>query len=413
MQDPHYTTKISHTMRNIIMKQTAVVLLNRRSMTHMPLLSGRGHTRSLQMSRVVVYVLLIFVTALVLTSCSATADNEKKTTAEIEKPAAPEFFLAEKGRLSSSVEIPGELVAFQHVDLYAKVSSFVKKLNADVGSEVKEGQVLAIMEAPEINAQLSGAASRLQALEATYTASKAHYDRLLETSKTPGTISPNDLDIALAKQKSDYAQLQAAKAAEREITDNRNYLTIRAPFSGIITARNVSAGAYVGPSGKGSELPMFTLQEQKKLRLAVAVPEIYSPYLEAKKEIAFSIKSLPGEKFTASIQRLAGALDNRIRSQRIEMDVNNSNKKLLPGMIAAVSIPLPAKDSSIIIPKTALVTSTEGLYVIQSVNGKARWIEVQKGREQGDKVEVFGEIKPGDTLVKRANEEIRNDSPIR
>lgn len=400
-------------MRNIIMKQTAVVLLNRRSMTHMPLLSGRGHTRSLQMSRVVVYVLLIFVTALVLTSCSATADNETKTTAEIEKPAAPEFFLAEKGRLSSSVEIPGELVAFQHVDLYAKVSSFVKKLNADVGSEVKEGQVLAIMEAPEINAQLSGAASRLQALEATYTASKAHYDRLLETSKTPGTISPNDLDIALAKQKSDYAQLQAAKAAEREITDNRNYLTIRAPFSGIITARNVSAGAYVGPSGKGSELPMFTLQEQKKLRLAVAVPEIYSPYLEAKKEIAFSIKSLPGEKFTASIQRLAGALDNRIRSQRIEMDVNNSNKKLLPGMIAAVSIPLPAKDSSIIIPKTALVTSTEGLYVIQSVNGKARWIEVQKGREQGDKVEVFGEIKPGDTLVKRANEEIRNDSPIR
>lgn len=400
-------------MRNIIMKQTAVVLLNRRSMTHMPLLSDRDHTRPLQMSRVAVYMLLIFVTALVLTSCSATADNEKKTTAEIEKPAAPEFFLAEKGRLSSSVEIPGELVAFQHVDLYAKVSSFVKKLNADVGSEVKEGQVLAIMEAPEINAQLSGAASRLQALEATYTASKAHYDRLLETSKTPGTISPNDLDIALAKQKSDYAQLQAAKAAEREITDNRNYLTIRAPFSGIITARNVSAGAYVGPSGKGSELPMFTLQEQKKLRLAVAVPEIYSPYLEAKKEIAFSIKSLPGEKFTASIQRLAGALDNRIRSQRIEMDVNNSNKKLLPGMIAAVSIPLPAKDSSIIIPKTALVTSTEGLYVIQSVNGKARWIEVQKGREQADKVEVFGEIKPGDTLVKRANEEIRNDSPIR
>ncbi len=80
---------------------------------------------------------------------------------------APEFFTAEKGKISSSVEIPGELIAFQHVDLYAKVSSFVKKLTADVGSEVREGEVLAIMEAPEINAQLSGAASRLQALEAT------------------------------------------------------------------------------------------------------------------------------------------------------------------------------------------------------------------------------------------------------
>ncbi|MBX3256595.1 MAG: efflux RND transporter periplasmic adaptor subunit [Chitinophagaceae bacterium] len=356
---------------------------------------------------------LVLFAGILLLSCNGPQEEEKKTSPATGAPAAPEYFIAEKGKLSTSVEIPGELIAFQQVDIYAKVSSFVKKLNVDVGSEVKEGQVLATMEAPEINAQLSGAASRLQALEATYTASKAHYDRLLETSKTPGTIPPNDIDIAFAKQKADYAQLQAAKAAEREITDNKNYLVIRAPFSGIITARNVSAGAYVGPSGKGSEQPMFTLQEQKKLRLAVAVPETYTQYLQAKKEISFTIQSLPGEKFSAGIQRMAGALDNRIRSQRIEMDINNTNKKLLPGMIASVSIPLPARDSSVIVPKTAIVTSTEGLFVIQAINGTAKWVEIQKGREQGDQVEIFGNINAGDTLVKRANEEIRNNSVIR
>lgn len=402
-------------MRNIFMKQAAVMLLSNRCLpvrqAGVALLYSRNATR--RFPRLVAYFLLLVTASAGFISCGAAAEKEKKATAPVQPDAAPEYFLAEKGKLSSAVEIPGELIAFQQVDLYAKVSSFVKKLHVDVGSEVKEGQVLATMDAPEINSQLSGAASKLQALEATYTASKAHYDRLLETSKTPGTISPNDLDIALAKQKSDYAQLEAAKAAEREITDNKNYLTIRAPFSGIITVRNVSAGAYVGPSGKGSELPIFTLQEQKKLRLTVAVPEMYSPYLEAKKDISFTVKSLPGEKFTASIERLAGALDSRIRSQRVEMDVNNSNKKLLPGMIASVSFPLPAKDSSFVVPKTAVVSSTEGIFVIQSVNGKAKWIEVKRGREQGDKVEIFGDIQPGDTLIKNANEEMRNNAEIR
>ncbi|MGN6435127.1 MAG: efflux RND transporter periplasmic adaptor subunit [Agriterribacter sp.] len=396
-------------MRNIIMKQAAVRLINIRGVA---LLYSGNATHRFRLRRLTVYFFLLVSVSAGFISCGAAAEKEKKA-ATVQPPAAPEYFLAEKGKLSSAVEIPGELIAFQQVDLYAKVSSFVKKLHVDVGSEVKEGQVLATMEAPEINAQLSGAASRLQALEATYTASKAYYQRLLETSKTPGTISPNDLDIALAKQKSDYAQWEAAKAAEREITDNKNYLTIRAPFSGVITARNISAGAYVGPSGKGSELPLFTLQEQKKLRLAVAVPEMYSPYLESKKEISFTIRSLPGEKFTASIERLAGALDNRIRSQRVEMDVNNNNRKLLPGMIASVSFPLPAKDSSFVVPKTAVVSSTEGIFVIQSVNGKAKWIEVKKGREQGNQVEIFGDIQPGDTLVKNANEEMRNGAAIR
>lgn len=202
----------------------------------------------------------------------------------------------------------------------------------------------------------------------------------METSKTPGTISPNDLDLALARQKSDYAQLQAAKAAYHEVTANKDYLEIRAPFNGIITARNVNPGAYVGPSGKGSELPMFTLQEQKKLRLVIAVPEAYSSYLHDNSEVKFSVKAFPGQVFSAKVNRLAGALDTKLRSQRIEMDVLNPDKKLLPGMIADVNLPLNNKDSSLTAPKSAVLNATTGTFVIRVNGNKAEWVPVQKGQ---------------------------------
>src|SRR4051812_39743353 len=188
----------------------------------------------------------------------------KSESATVEQPAA-EVFAVEKGRLSSSLQIPGELIAYQQVDLYAKENSFVKKLFVDVGSEVKAGQLLVQMDAPELGSQLAGSVSNIKSREAIYLASKANYDRLFETSKTPGTISPNDLEQAAARKNSDLAQLESAKAAYRQIAQTQNYLQIKAPFNGVITARNVDAGAYVGPSGKGSELPLFTLQEQKKL----------------------------------------------------------------------------------------------------------------------------------------------------
>src|SRR5688572_32177751 len=131
--------------------------------------------------------------------------------------ATTEVVTLQKGMLSSSLQIPGELIAFQQVDLYAKENSFVRKLYVDVGSEVKAGQLLATMEAPELNSLEAAAQSRLKSQEALYIASKSNYDRLLETSKTPGTISQNDLDQALAKKNSDFAQWDAAKAQYREV----------------------------------------------------------------------------------------------------------------------------------------------------------------------------------------------------
>ena len=359
-----------------------------------------------------IIVLSGLLTAAILGGCH-TSESKAEETKAAPPETFTEAFALQKGKLSSSLQIPGELIAYQQVDLYAQVNSFVTKLYVDVGSEVQAGQLLVTMEAPEINSQLSGAESRLKSQEAVYLASKANYDRLYETSQTPGTVSKNDLDQALARKNSDYAQLEAAKAAYKEITDNRNYLEIRAPFSGVISARNVNVGAYVGPSGKGSELPIFTLQEQKKLRLVVAIPEAYTSYLTNKDAVNFKVKALPSEHFSAKVKRMAGALDSRLRSERIEMDVFNDNKKLLPGMVAEVEVPLPASDSTFVVPKSAVVNSTEKVFVIKVVNNKAEWVDVQKGRDADDKVEIYGKLTPGDHLVKVASDELRNGTAIK
>ncbi|MCF0056176.1 efflux RND transporter periplasmic adaptor subunit [Dyadobacter sp. CY356] len=348
--------------------------------------------------------------------CSSNAEEKEKTEKDEKAAAGPSAivtFPLEKEDLSTAFHTPGELISFRNVDLYARETSFVKKIYADVGSEVKEGQLLVSMEAPELNSRLAGAESRVKAQEAAYIASKANYSRLVETSKTPGTISQNDLDQALARMDADYAQLQSAKASQKEVGASKNYLEIRAPFSGIITAKNISPGAYVGPAGKGSEFPLFTLQEQKKMRLVVSIPEAYVGYVTNETEISFSVKAYPNQKFKAKVKRLAGALDSRLRSERIEMDVFNDDKKLFPGMVAEVEIPLSSDVPSFVIPKTALVNSMERVFVVKVVDNKALWVDVKKGRELDSTIEIFSSnLQVKDQLVKKASEEVRNGSTL-
>jgi membrane fusion protein (multidrug efflux system) len=358
--------------------------------------------------------ILIALWVLTLISSCNSEENGQKKKSETQSAADPAtaVFPLKKGRLSSSLQIPGELTPYQQVDLYAKVNSFVKKLYVDVGSEVKEGELLATMDAPELGSQFESAESAVKSREAIYLASKANYDRLIETSKTPGTISPNDLEQAVARKNSDYAQFQAAQSAQKEITQTQNYLQIRAPFNGVITARNVNPGAYVGPSGKGSELPLFNLQEQKRLRLVLSVPEAYTAYLQQKNEVSFTVKSLPGQPFKAIISRLSGTIDSRLRSQRIEMDVFNNDKKLLPGMVAEVNLPLPASDSTFVVPKSAVVNSTESVYIIRLVNNQTQRVDVKTGRDANDLIEIYGHLNEGDLLLVTPSDEIKNGTVL-
>ncbi|PSL49124.1 RND family efflux transporter MFP subunit [Chitinophaga niastensis] len=313
----------------------------------------------------------------------------------------------QKGQLDASLKLPGEIKPFQFADLYAKVNSYVKNVSVDLGSQVAAGQVLATLEAPEMNTQLLEAQSRLHTKEAMFRASRATYERLLKTSKVPGTISPNDLDMAFEKMSADSAELLSSRSSYHEVQQMLTYLTIRAPFSGVISQRNVHPGTYVGPAGKGSDKPLFRLEEQQKLRLSVAVPEIYTDDAHHAGDVRFTVKSLPGDTFTAHVNRIAGSLDVKLRSEILEMDITNKERRLLPGMYAEVQMPLPGKKEMYVVPKSAIVSNSEKVFVIKSVNNKAVWVPVRRGNESNGLVEIFGNLSDNDQLVQNGSDEIK------
>ena len=363
------------------------------------------------------YALAVLVISAAFISSCGPDKKEKDAQAQtikqedaIDSPAV-ELATVNKGKLQANISVPGELLPYQQVDLYAKVNSYVKKLWVDIGSQVHQGQLLVTLEAPEINSQVAQAESHVKQMEAIYYASKATYDRLYNTSKIPGTVSQNDLEQADAKKNSDLANVEAAKSSYNEMAANLNYLEIRAPFDGVISARNVNTGAYVGPGGKGTD-PLLVLQDQYRMRLVVSVPENYTGGLSDKNKVSFTVQALPNSKFTAQIKRLAGALDEKLRSERLEMDVYNTDHKLLPHMYADVNVPLPSHDSTLFVPKTAVVTSTEKVFVIKIVNHRAQWVEVKKGVQTGDVMEIYGNLKKGDHVVKKASDEIRDGSAV-
>jgi len=141
---------------------------------------------------------------------------------------------------------------------------------------------------------------------------------------------------------------------------------------------------------------------------------MYTPYLNNGDEISFTVRSIANETFKAKIQRMSGALDTRLRSERVEMDVINNNKKLLPGMVAEVILALNSHDSTFVVPKTAVVTTSERAYVITVKNNVTHGVSIKKGRESGDNIEIFSDsLSLNDKLVKAANEEIRNGTAVK
>jgi RND family efflux transporter MFP subunit len=335
-----------------------------------------------------------------------TSDQKTSDTATVST------FSLNKGQLSTNMMLPGELRPFQSVDLYAKVNGFVKEMYVDIGSVVHKDQLLVTLEAPELDEALNASSSDLHTREAHYKVSKSNYDRLYRTSKIPGTISPNDLDMANGTMSADSASLMAARSRYQEAAAMKNYLQIRAPFDGVISARNLYAGAYAGPAGQGSAKPLLVLEEQAKLRLVIDAPEAATAYFRQKDTVHFSVKTLPGEYFTAFISRLAGSMNTQLRTEQLEMDVLNKDKRLLPGMYARVSLVLTNDKKVFIAPKTAVTGNSQQIFVIRITKGHAEWIPVQKGRETADQVEIFGDLRDGDQLVTVATDELKNGSPV-
>lgn len=352
--------------------------------------------------------LLITVIGL-FAACSGNNKPVDLTNADV-KQSKYQFGNVSEKALSSSARLPGQLIPFNEVNLFPKVNGFVKQLLVDRGSIVKKGQLLMILEAPEMESELQAANSKYLQAQENAGASKEKYERLKEAAKEPGSVSPLDLDNANDKMKADQAMSQSEYSNVQSVKTMLGYLRIYAPFDGMIVQRNVSPGALVAP-GKETDQPMLIIQDINKMRLTVYIPEDYVDKVDLNQPVSFTFNAMPGQVQTAQISRSANALGS-MRQEAVEIDVANKNGSLKPGMYAEVNIPMLSGAKSLLVPNNAIVRSTEREYVVAIRAGKACLINIKEGLVNNDSTEVFGDLKPNDKVVLRASDEIKQGDDL-
>jgi len=326
--------------------------------------------------------------------------------------------------VSRTIELPGEFLPFLSVSLHAKVAGYVERVRVDRGSKVKKGELLVELSAPEMTAQIAEDESKLQASAAEEAQAAAHlaaaqstYERMKEAAVTPGAVAGNELILAEKQVESERALLhsrqQASKAAEaaiQSLKDLQSYLKITAPFAGLVTDRLVHPGALVGP---GNDVALLTIQQVSHLRLVVAVPEEDVSGIENGARVTFRVPAWPERDYSGTIARISGALDQKTRTMAVELDVANRDGSLAPGMYPTVKWPVRDARAGLFVPKTSVVTTTERVFVVRDQNGHAEWVDVKKGAEEGDLVEVLGRLNAGDKVVRNATDEIRAGASLR
>ena len=275
------------------------------------------------------------------------------------------------------------------------------------GSKVKKGQVLLVLEAPEVMQHYYAAQSKYLQAAAIFASSKDNFERTVATSETPGTISAHDLELARACMVADSAMMNSEEANLKAQEVTRSYLTVTAPFDGVITERNIHPGALVGPDTKMDDKPMLMLEQEDKLRLVLQVPEIYSSQLSRQAGVSFDINALPGRHFKGAISRQAGTLNDKYRSEAVEIDVQNANHLLKAGMFAEVLLPLTGAAQALLVLSSAIVMSTEKKYVITVKDHHTKWIDVREGNHHNDSSEVFGSLQANDQVIVNATDEIK------
>lgn len=313
----------------------------------------------------------------------------------------------ENSGVATMIKLPAQLTAYQEVSIFPKVNGYVKNVFVDIGSQVHTGETLMILEAPEIVESTIRAREKYAEAKAVYSIDKENYNRLLEASATAGAVSPMDLSAARSKTEADSALANAEKSNWQMQQSLQDYLRVTAPFSGVITERNVFSGALVNAEAK--DKPMLELKDISRLRLKLDVPESIAGSFKIKDTISFFTSSFPGKAVTARIARISMNINAQIRSERMEADVENRNSLLQPGMYADVVLYSQGTLNALAVPRSALVISTDGKYVIVVRNGKKIKVNVLTGNETRERIEIFGQIQAGEKVIAPANDEIPVD----
>jgi membrane fusion protein, multidrug efflux system len=330
-------------------------------------------------------------------------------------------------KLDTMLFLPAQITPYESVDVYPKVTGFLDTISVDRGSRVHAGEIIVRLSAPELLAQRAQAEAAVQSAEAQLSAAQAKfaadhgtYLHLAAASKTPGVVAGNDLLVADQTAAADRAQVQAASKTVQAARDNlrgvtqlESYLEIRAPFDGIVTQRNLHPGALAGPaSGQAGAQPIVQIETINRLRVVVPVPEAYVAGVQAGKAVTFNVPAYPGRSFRAPIARISQDINQKTRTMQVELDFHNANGEITPGTFANAEWPIQRPYPTLFVPSTAVTTNLQRTFVIRVRDGKAEWVDVTTGFSTNGETEVFGDLRPGDVVVRTASDSIGNGSSV-
>lgn len=322
--------------------------------------------------------------------------NERSSskTADAASVPAAAVALAQRQNLSSTLTVAGQFQPFQEVDLHAKVSGYIRRINVDIGDRVRSGQVIATLEVPELNAQVTAAQAEVRhsqseitraqsevvRAESSHIALHAAYVRLKQAAQQrPGLVAEQELDDSLAKDQEAEAQVNVAKAAveankeqlgvsradNERVQTLSDYSVVTAPFTGVVTMRYADTGSLIqaGTASNTQAMPVVRVAQSDLLRLRMPVPEADVPYIRDGGLVDVRVQATGG-RFAGKIVRFTRALDPSTRTMLVEVDVSNPDLALSPGMYADTTITLKNRPDALSIPSQAVIQSDTQAYVL-------------------------------------------------
>ena len=357
-------------------------------------------------------VALVAAGAIAATGLISRARSQQDLVQWTHEQAAPTVALATlaHGDAERSLILPGNIQPYYKAAVYARVNGYLKSWNKDIGAQVKAGEAMASIDAPDLDQQFAQARATLASAKASYdiAAITANRDDILLKKQT---IAQQIADQAEADAAAKKAVMDANAANVRQLEAMQSFKQIVAPFDGVVTARNTDIGALIN-AGNTAGQELFEVSDLHHVRIYVQVPQAFSADLRPGLKATFEMPQYPGRKFDANLVTTSNAMNATSRSMLVELQADNSDSKLLGGAYCQVEFQVPGDPNMLRIPATALMPVNGGAQVAVFDGGKAVLKAIHLGRDFGDSVEVTAGLAPQDQVIDSPPETLRSGDVV-
>jgi RND family efflux transporter MFP subunit len=341
------------------------------------------------------------------------AEEDLKTETQKDAIATVAVTNASRGADALEIKLPADTQAFIDTPIYARTNGYLRHWYADIGAHVHQGEVLAVIETPELDQQVQQAQSDLATAQANQDIAQITADRWKKLL-AKNAVSRQEADQAFSDLSAKTSALSSAAANVRRLQQLQGFEKIYAPFDGVITARNVDVGSLIQAGDSGSlKAELFHMAATDKLRLFVPVPEVYAGNVHNGDRVAVTTDAAPNQKFTGTIVRNSDAIDISSRTLNVEVDVENKDHQLRPGQYAFVHLPIPPSNASMTLPSNVLLFRSEGLQVGVVRDGHVQLVPVSVGHDYGAKVEITSGLTPKDQVILNPSDSLAQGQPVR